>query len=127
MIKAKIPIKKANANPSAGYKGITCFIVDRDTPGLTIGKNEDKCGLRASSTCANGWLGAGLLRQDGCLHQATRTVRSACFRLPGHAAPDFRHRGANRVCPTPRLQCGTPQGGWQAIHKGGGYGQVLCL
>ena len=52
MIKAKIPIKKANANPSAGYKGITCFIVDRDTPGLTIGKNEDKCGLRASSTCA---------------------------------------------------------------------------
>lgn len=39
-------------NPSAGYKGITCFIVDRDTPGLTIGKNEDKCGLRASSTCA---------------------------------------------------------------------------
>lgn len=42
----------ANVNPSAGYKGITCFIVDRDTPGLTIGKNEDKCGLRASSTCA---------------------------------------------------------------------------
>ena len=27
----------ANVNPSAGYKGITCFIVDRDTPGLTIG------------------------------------------------------------------------------------------
>lgn len=42
----------ANVNPSAGYKGITCFIVDRDTPGLTIGKNEEKCGLRASSTCA---------------------------------------------------------------------------
>lgn len=42
----------ANANPSAGYKGITCFIVDRDTPGLTIGKNEDKLGLIASSTCA---------------------------------------------------------------------------
>lgn len=41
----------ANANPSAGYKGITCFIVDRDTPGLTIGKKEDKLGLRASSTC----------------------------------------------------------------------------
>lgn len=42
----------ANINPSAGYKGITCFIVDRDTPGLTIGKNEDKLGLKASSTCA---------------------------------------------------------------------------
>ena len=42
----------ANANPSAGYKGITCFIVDRDTPGLKIGKNENKMGLNASSTCA---------------------------------------------------------------------------
>lgn len=42
----------ANANPSAGYKGITCFIVDRDTPGLRVGKNENKLGLSASSTCA---------------------------------------------------------------------------
>ncbi|KAA3676954.1 short/branched chain acyl-CoA dehydrogenase [Paragonimus westermani] len=41
----------ANANPSAGYKGITTFIVPRDTPGLSIGKNEKKLGLRASSTC----------------------------------------------------------------------------
>ncbi|KAF6775756.1 hypothetical protein AHF37_05169 [Paragonimus kellicotti] len=41
----------ANANPSAGYKGITTFIVPRDTPGLSIGKNERKLGLRASSTC----------------------------------------------------------------------------
>ncbi len=42
----------ANVNPSAGYKGITCFVVDRDTPGLKVGKNEDKMGLKASSTCA---------------------------------------------------------------------------
>ncbi|XP_053306245.1 short/branched chain specific acyl-CoA dehydrogenase, mitochondrial [Spea bombifrons] len=42
----------ANANPSAGYKGITCFIVPRDTEGLHIGKKEDKLGLRASSTCS---------------------------------------------------------------------------
>ena len=41
----------ANIDPSLGYKGITCFIVDRDTPGLVVGKNEDKLGLRASSTC----------------------------------------------------------------------------
>ncbi|XP_064229829.1 short/branched chain specific acyl-CoA dehydrogenase, mitochondrial isoform X2 [Aotus nancymaae] len=34
-----------------GYKGITCFLVDRDTPGLHIGKPENKLGLRASSTC----------------------------------------------------------------------------
>ncbi|GAA6074082.1 short/branched chain specific acyl-CoA dehydrogenase, mitochondrial, partial [Tachysurus ichikawai] len=42
----------ANADPSAGYRGITCFIVDRDTEGLHIGKKENKLGLRASSTCA---------------------------------------------------------------------------
>ncbi len=39
-----------NANPDAGYKGITAFIVERDTPGFTIGKKEDKLGIRASST-----------------------------------------------------------------------------
>ena len=41
----------ANANPDAGYKGITCFLVERDTPGFQVGKKEDKLGIRASSTC----------------------------------------------------------------------------
>ncbi|XP_035125268.1 short/branched chain specific acyl-CoA dehydrogenase, mitochondrial isoform X1 [Callithrix jacchus] len=41
----------ANVDPTVGYKGITCFLVDRDTPGLHIGKPENKLGLRASSTC----------------------------------------------------------------------------
>ncbi|XP_037583550.1 short/branched chain specific acyl-CoA dehydrogenase, mitochondrial isoform X3 [Cebus imitator] len=41
----------ANVDPTIGYKGITCFLVDRDTPGLRIGKPENKLGLRASSTC----------------------------------------------------------------------------
>jgi short-chain 2-methylacyl-CoA dehydrogenase len=41
----------ANANPEAGYKGITCFLVERDLPGFQIGKKEDKLGIRASSTC----------------------------------------------------------------------------
>jgi alkylation response protein AidB-like acyl-CoA dehydrogenase len=41
----------ANANPDAGYKGITAFIVERDFPGFRIGKKEDKTGIRASSTC----------------------------------------------------------------------------
>ena len=36
---------------SQGYKGITTFVVDRDTPGLSIGKKENKLGIRASSTC----------------------------------------------------------------------------
>ena len=34
-----------------GHRGITCFIVDRDTPGLVVGKNEHKLSIKASSTC----------------------------------------------------------------------------
>jgi alkylation response protein AidB-like acyl-CoA dehydrogenase len=41
----------ANANPQAGYRGITAFIVERDTTGFSVGKKEDKLGIRASSTC----------------------------------------------------------------------------
>jgi len=38
-------------DPALGYKGITAFLVERDTPGFTVGKKEDKLGIRASSTC----------------------------------------------------------------------------
>jgi short-chain 2-methylacyl-CoA dehydrogenase len=41
----------ANANPDAGYKGITAFLIERDFPGFNVGKKEDKTGIRASSTC----------------------------------------------------------------------------
>jgi len=41
----------ANLDPSKGYKGITCFIVEKTFPGFTVGKKEDKLGIRASSTC----------------------------------------------------------------------------
>src|SRR5437016_2416019 len=41
----------ANANADAGYKGITAFLIERDFPGFTVGKKEDKLGIRASSTC----------------------------------------------------------------------------
>ncbi|XP_045438166.1 short/branched chain specific acyl-CoA dehydrogenase, mitochondrial isoform X3 [Pipistrellus kuhlii] len=41
----------ANVDPSAGYRGITCFLVDRDTEGFHVGKAENKLGIRASSTC----------------------------------------------------------------------------
>ncbi len=41
----------ANANPEAGHRGITCFLVERGAPGLQIGRKEDKLGIRASSTC----------------------------------------------------------------------------
>jgi alkylation response protein AidB-like acyl-CoA dehydrogenase len=48
---AGIFILFANADPSAGYRGITAFIVERDFSGFSVGKKEDKLGIRASSTC----------------------------------------------------------------------------
>ena len=48
---ASLFIMIANVDPSAGYKGITAFIVEKDHPGFTVGKKEDKLGIRASSTC----------------------------------------------------------------------------
>ncbi|MDX2180355.1 MAG: acyl-CoA dehydrogenase [Bryobacteraceae bacterium] len=41
----------ATVDPAAGYKGITCFLVERDLAGFSVGKKEDKLGIRASSTC----------------------------------------------------------------------------
>lgn len=41
----------ANLDPSKGYRGITAFIVEKDFPGISIGKKENKLGIRASSTC----------------------------------------------------------------------------
>jgi butyryl-CoA dehydrogenase/short/branched chain acyl-CoA dehydrogenase len=41
----------ATVDPALGYKGITCFLVERAAAGLQIGKKEDKLGIRASSTC----------------------------------------------------------------------------
>ena len=41
----------ATVDPTAGYRGITAFLVEKDTPGFTVGRKEDKLGIRASSTC----------------------------------------------------------------------------
>ena len=55
---AEVFIVFANVDPAAGYKGITAFIVERGVPGFTVGRKEDKLGIRASSTCE--------LILDGC-------------------------------------------------------------
>jgi alkylation response protein AidB-like acyl-CoA dehydrogenase len=41
----------ATLDPAAGYKGITAFLVEKNTIGFSVGKKEDKLGIRASSTC----------------------------------------------------------------------------
>lgn len=48
----------ATLDPAAGYRGITAFLVEKGTPGFTVGRKEDKLGIRASSTCE--------LMFDGC-------------------------------------------------------------
>ena len=48
---AGIFILFATIDHAAGYKGITAFIVEKEFPGFTVGKKEDKLGIRASSTC----------------------------------------------------------------------------
>ena len=48
---ANLFIVFATVNPEAGYRGITAFLVERGTAGFSVGKKEDKLGIRASSTC----------------------------------------------------------------------------
>ena len=48
---ADLFIEFATVNPEAGYRGITAFLVERGFSGFTVGKKEDKLGIRASSTC----------------------------------------------------------------------------
>jgi alkylation response protein AidB-like acyl-CoA dehydrogenase len=48
---AGIFIVFATLDPAAGYRGITAFVVERGFSGFSVGKKEDKLGIRASSTC----------------------------------------------------------------------------
>jgi len=52
----------ATIDPEAGYRGITAFLVERGFDGFTVGRKEDKLGIRASSTCE-------LVLEDCYVHQ----------------------------------------------------------
>jgi alkylation response protein AidB-like acyl-CoA dehydrogenase len=56
----------ATVDPAAGYRGITAFFVERGTPGFSVGRKEDKMGIRASSTCE--------LLLDGCVVPAANLL-----------------------------------------------------
>jgi alkylation response protein AidB-like acyl-CoA dehydrogenase len=49
-IEADVFVLFANANPEAGYRGITAFIIEKGFEGFSVGKKENKLGIRASST-----------------------------------------------------------------------------
>ena len=63
---AEIYIVFANIDPSAGYRGITAFIIERGFAGFSVGKKEDKLGIRASSTTE--------LILDGCTVPAANVL-----------------------------------------------------
>jgi alkylation response protein AidB-like acyl-CoA dehydrogenase len=50
-VEAGVFLVFATIDPALGYKGITCFLVEKSTPGFRLGRKEDKLGIRASSTC----------------------------------------------------------------------------
>lgn len=66
----------ASVDTTLGYKGITCFLVDRETPGLKVGKKEDKLGIRASSTCEV-VLGGVRVGQDAVLGEIGKGYKVA--------------------------------------------------
>ncbi len=80
----------ANANPEAGHRGITCFLVERGFPGFQVGKKEDKLGIRASSTCE--------LIMDDCRVPAANVLGEV-----GQGLQD-RHRNSERRAHRHRLR-----------------------
>jgi butyryl-CoA dehydrogenase len=50
-VEAGVFLVFANANPELKHRGITCFVVEKENKGFSLGKKEDKLGIRASSTC----------------------------------------------------------------------------
>ena len=81
----------ATVNPDAGYKGITAFVVERGFPGFSVGKKEDKLGIRASSTCE--------LLLDDCLRAArerARRGRAAATRWPSKPSTKAASASARR-------------------------------
>ncbi len=66
----------ATVDATLGYKGITAFLVERDTPGLVIGRKEDKLGIRASSTCELAFDGCRVSR-DAVLGEVGKGYRIA--------------------------------------------------
>jgi alkylation response protein AidB-like acyl-CoA dehydrogenase len=66
----------ANLNPDAGYRGITAFIVERGAQGFTVGKKEDKLGIRASSTCELLFENCGV-RRDAVLGEIGKGYKVA--------------------------------------------------
>ena len=56
----------AKTDPAAGHRGITCFIVDKDTEGVTLGQPEKKCGIKASDTREISFMDVKVPKENVC-------------------------------------------------------------
>ena len=86
---ADVFIVFATVNPEAGYRGITAFVVERGTPGFTVGKKEDKLGIRASSTCELLFEDCRVPRRN-VLGESARATRSRSRRSTKDASASAR-------------------------------------
>jgi hypothetical protein len=103
----------ATVDPAAGYKGITCFIVECGADGFAVGKPEDKLGIRASSTCP--------LALDGVRVPAAAVVFDALTGLLcGNVSARGGVAGASAVAGGRRF----PSGARGAIGAGAGAGAL---
>ena len=111
----------ATVDPAAGYKGITAFLIEREFPGFTVGKKEDKLGIRASSTCeliledcrvpkenVLGEVGQGLQDRDRDLerrpHRHRRADGLAWPAAPGSTPPSTRRSASSSAKPSPTFR-----------------------
>jgi butyryl-CoA dehydrogenase len=119
---ASIFICFANVNPELGYKGITAFIVEKDFKGFTVGKKEDKVGIRASSTTellfencevpkenVLGKIGEGYKIAIGTLNEGRIGIGAQMIGIAGGAYE------ATRQYVMTREQFGKPIGNFQGI------------
>ena len=97
----------ATVDPAAGYKGITAFLIEKDFPGFTVGKKEDKLGIRASSTCE-------LILED------CRVPKSNVLGEVGKGLQD-RHRDLER-----RPHRNRSADGWSRTRRLGVRGQICA-
>ncbi|SMF45939.1 acyl-CoA dehydrogenase family protein [Pseudobacteriovorax antillogorgiicola] len=119
---AEIFVVFANLDPEKGYKGITAFVVEKDNPGLSLGKKEVKLGIRASSTCevifdnvkipkdaVVGEIGKGYKIAIETLNEGRIGIASQMLGLAGGAlAGAMKYAGE-------REQFGSPLKGFQGI------------
>ena len=99
---ADVFIVFATIDPAAGYRGITAFIVERGDAGFTVGKKEDKLGIRASSTCELLFEDCRVPRDATCSARSARATRSRSRRSTRGASASARRCWARAGRARPR-------------------------